>query len=185
MPTLFTKNYHGTFLSDSCHTALDAQVDYGRQKNVPWGVSESGYYAFDVNLNYQYQAFGVPNLGYKRESHDDLVITPYASLIGLSLQPQTILKNMMHLEALNMLGRFGYYEALDYTKTRMPDDQPYAIVKSYMAHHQGMILVAAANYLLDDVIVKHFHADAHIQSVELLLQEKIPQNPHIEYPHPE
>jgi cyclic beta-1,2-glucan synthetase len=185
MPMLFTKNYPGTFLSDSCHTALEAQVDYGRQKNVPWGVSESGYFAFDVNLNYQYRAFGVPNLGYKRESHDDLVITPYASLIGLSLQSQTILKNMAHLEALNMLGSFGFYEALDYTKTRMPDDQPYAIVKSYMAHHQGMILVAAANYLLDDVMVKHFHADAHIQSVELLLQEKIPQNPHIEYPHPE
>jgi cyclic beta-1,2-glucan synthetase len=185
MPTLFTKNYPGTFLSDSCYTALDAQVHYGREKKVPWGVSESGYYAFDVNLNYQYQAFGVPNLGYKRESHDDLVITPYASLIGLSLRPQTILKNMAHLEELNMLGRFGFYESLDYTKTRIPEGQPYAIVKSYMAHHQGMILVAAANYLLDDVTVKHFHADAHIQSVELLLQEKIPPNPHIEYPHPE
>jgi cyclic beta-1,2-glucan synthetase len=185
MPTLFTKNYPGTFLSDSCYTALDAQVHYGREKKVPWGVSESGYYAFDMNLNYQYQAFGVPNLGYKRESHDDLVITPYASLIGLSLRPQTILKNMAHLEELNMLGRFGFYESLDYTKARIPEGQPYAIVKSYMAHHQGMILVAAANYLLDDVTVKHFHADAHIQSVELLLQEKIPPNPHIEYPHPE
>ena len=85
---------------------------------MPWGISESGYFAFDVNQNYQYQAFGVPDLGYKRDLPDDLVITPYASLIGLSLQPQAVLENMAHLEQLNMLGRFGFYEALDYTKTR-------------------------------------------------------------------
>ncbi len=191
MPTLFIKNYAGTFLSDSCYVALEAQVSYGQEKEVPWGISESGYLAFDVNLNYQYQAFGVPVLGYKRDLPDDLVITPYASLMGLSLQPQAVLENMAHLEQLNMLGRFGFYESLDYTKTRfpekqrddMPEGQTYAIVQSYMAHHQGMILMAACNYLLDDVMVKRFHADEHIQSVELLLQEKIPQNPPIEYPH--
>jgi len=193
MPTLFTKNYVGTFLSDSCYAALDSQIRYGQEQQVPWGISESGYYAFDTNLNYQYQAFGVPELGYKRELRNDLVIAPYASLMGLSLQPQAVLENMAHLEQLNMLGRFGFYEALDYTKTRlpekhrddMPDQQAYAIVRSYMAHHQGMILMAICNYLLDDVIVQRFHANEHIQSVELLLQEKIPQNPPIEYPHPE
>ena len=185
MPTLFTKNYIGTFLSDSCYAALDAQVEYGEEKEVPWGISESGYFAFDANQNYQYQAFGVPDLGYKRDLPDDLVITPYATLLGLSLQPQTVLKNMKHLEELKMLGRFGFYEALDYTKTRQSDGQAYAIVRSYMAHHQGMILVAACNYLSNDVMVQRFHADEHIQSVELLLQEKIPQNPPIEYPHPD
>ena len=183
MPTLFTKNYNGTFLSDSCYVALEAQVSYGQEKEAPWGISESGYYAFDLDLNYQYRAFGVPYLGYKRDLPDDLVITPYASLIGLSLQPQAVLKNMAHLEQVNMLGRFGFYEALDYTKTRLPADQPYARVKSYMAHHQGMILISACNYLLDDVMVKRFHADEHIQSIELLLQEKIPLNSPIEYPH--
>lgn len=183
MPTLFTKNYAGTFLSDSCYVSLEAQVNYGQEKDVPWGISESGYYAFDVNLNYQYQAFGVPELGYKRDLPDDLVIAPYASLIGLSLQPQAVLENMAHLEQLNMLGRFGFYEALDYTKTRLSSGQTHNIVKSYMAHHQGMILMAACNYLSDDVMVRRFHADEHIQSVELLLQEKIPQNPPIEYPH--
>ena len=183
MPLLFIKNYAGTFLSDSCYVALEAQVSYGQEKKVPWGISESGYFAFDVNLNYQYQAFGVPVLGYKRDLPDDLVITPYASLLGLSLQPQAVLENMAHLEQLNMLGRFGFYESLDYTKTRLSEGQTHAIVQSYMAHHQGMILMAACNYLLDDVMVKRFHADEHIQSVELLLQEKIPQNPPIEYPH--
>lgn len=185
MPTLFVKNYAGTFLSDSCYTAVDAQMDHGRRNNIPWGVSESGYFTFDLNLNYQYQAFGVAEIGYKRESHDHLVVTPYASLLGLSLQPQSVLKNVTHLENMNMLGRFGFYEALDYTRAHLTEGQDYAIVKSYMAHHQGMILVAAANYLLNDIMVHHFHSDVHIQSVELLLQEKIPQNSPIEYPHPD
>lgn len=185
MPTLFAKNYAGTFLSDSCYAALDAQVSYGQEKEVPWGISESGYFAFDLNLNYQYRAFGVPDLGYKRDLPDDLVITPYASLLGLSLQPQIVLENMARLKQLNMLGRFGFYEALDYTKTRLSIGQIHATVQSYMAHHQGMILMAACNYLLDDVMVQRFHAEERIQSVELLLQEKIPQNPPIEYPHPD
>ena len=183
MPTLFAKNYDETFLSDSCYAALEAQINYGRKKEVPWGISESGYYAFDLNLNYQYRAFGIPALGFKRDLPDDLVITTYASLLGLSLQPQAVLENMAHLEKLNMLGRFGFYEALDYTRTRLYAGQKHAIVQSYMAHHQGMLLMATCNYLLSDVMVKRFHADERIQSVELLLQEKIPQNPPIEYPH--
>ncbi|MGC1378047.1 MAG: glucoamylase family protein [Anaerolineales bacterium] len=185
MPLLFTKNYEETFLYDSCYAALDAQIGYTKQKNIPWGVSESGYYTFDVNMNYQYRAFGVPSLGYKRDLPDDLVIAPYASLLGLSLQPQAVLDNIAHLEKLNMLGRFGLYEAIDYTKARLPKGQEYAIVQAYMAHHQGMVLLAACNFLSNNVIVERFHADERIQSIELLLQEKIPQNPHIEYPHPE
>jgi cyclic beta-1,2-glucan synthetase len=183
MPALFTKNYSGTFLSDSCYVALEAQVNYGAEKKVPWGISESGYHAFDINLNYQYQAFGVPVLGYKRDLPDDLVIAPYASMLGLSLQPQAVLENMTRFEQLKMLGHFGFYEAVDFTKTRLPSGQTLGIVQSYMAHHQGMILVAACNYLLGDVMVQRFHADEHIQSIELLLQEKIPQNPPIEYPN--
>jgi cyclic beta-1,2-glucan synthetase len=185
MPALFTKNYAGTLLSDSCYAALETQVRYGQEHKVPWGISESGYFAFDVNLNYQYRAFGVPDLGYKRDLPNGLVIAPYASLLGLRLQPQAVLENMAHLEQLNMLGRYGFYEALDYTKTRLPAGQAHALVKSYMAHHQGMILLAACNYLADDVMVRRFHADERIQSVELLLQEKIPKNTSIEYPHPD
>ena len=185
MPALFIKNYSGTFLSDSSYAALDAQLCYGREHKVPWGISESGYFAFDVNLNYQYRAFGVPDLGYKRDLPNDLVIAPYASLLGLSLQPQAVLENVAHLEQLKMLGRFGFYEALDYTNTRLPVGQAHAVVQSYMAHHQGMILLAICNYLTNDGMVRRFHTDERIQSVELLLQEKIPQNPPIEYPHPD
>ena len=183
MPTLFIKNYARTFLSESCNTAINAQIGYGRENKVPWGISESGYFAFDLGQHYQYRAFGVPDLGYKRDLPDDLVIAPYASLIGLSLQPLEVVKNIEHLERLKLLGRFGLYEAVDFTKTRLPDGKAYAIVQSYMAHHQGMILLAACNYLSDNLMVERFHTDEYIQSVELLLQEKIPQNPPLEYPH--
>ncbi len=185
MPNLFVKNYHGTFLSDSCYAAVAAQISYAQQKHIPWGISESGYLALDANMNYQYRAFGVPDLGINRDIPEDLVVAPYASLLGLSLQPQAVLSNITRLENLHMLGRFGFYEAIDYTKTRLPPEKQHAIVQSYMAHHQGIILLAACNYLLNDVMVRRFHGDERIQSIELLLQEKIPQDPHIEYPHPE
>jgi len=185
MPGLLSRNYAGTFLSDSCQVAIDAQVGYAQQKHVPWGMSESGYFAFDASMNYQYHAFGVPDIGFKRDLSEEVVIAPYASMLALSLRPQAVLANIARLENLNMLGQFGFYEALDYTRTRLPPDQQHAIVQSYMAHHQGMILLAACNYLSDHRMVRRFHADERIQSVELLLQEKIPQSPHFEYPHPE
>ena len=185
MPDLLIKNYEGTFLSESCYAVVSAQISYAQQNHIPWGISESGYLAFDPNMNYQYRAFGVPDLGINREIPKDLVVAPYASLLGLSLQPQAVMANVTRLENLHMLGRFGLYEAIDYTKTHLPPGEQHAIVQSYMAHHQGMILLAACNYLSKDVMVRRFHADERMQSIELLLQEKIPQNPHIEYPHPD
>ena len=185
MPLLLTRNYEETFLYDSSYAALDAQIHYSKQKNMPWGISESGYYTFDLNMNYQYHAFGVPSLGFKRDLSEDMVIAPYASLLGLSLQPQAVVENIEHFESLNILGRFGLYEALDYTKTRLAAGQPFAVVQAYMAHHQGMMLLATCNYLLKDIMVERFHGDERIQSIELLLQEKIPQDTHLEYPHPE
>ena len=185
MPDLLIKNYENTFLSDSCYAAIAEQRSYSQQKHIPWGISESGYLDFDANMNYQYRAFGVPNLGIKRDIPEDVVIAPYASLLGLSLQPQAVLANIKSLEDLRMLGRFGLYEAIDYTKTRLPPEKQHAIVQTYMAHHQGMILLAACNYLSNDVMIRRFHTDERVQSIELLLQEKIPQDPHLEYPHPE
>lgn len=185
MPDLLIKNYEGTFLSDSCYAAVAAQISYAQQNHIPWGISESGYLAFDPNMNYQYRAFGVPDLGINRDIPEDLVVAPYASLLGLSLQPQEVMTNITRLENLHMLGRFGLYEAIDYTKTHLPPGEQYAIVQSYMAHHQGMILLAACNYLSNNAMIRRFHADERVQSIELLLQEKIPQDPHIEYPHPD
>jgi cyclic beta-1,2-glucan synthetase len=174
MPVLLMRSYTGTLLDQSVQAAAAYQIDYGRQKKVPWGISESGYYAFDPALNYQYRAFGAPALGFKRGLAEDLVITPYASLLALPLQPQAVIDNLDHLTRSGMLGHYGFYEALDYTPTRLVVDQDHAIVASYMAHHQGMILLALVNYLEEEIMVRRFHADPRVQGVELLLQERIP-----------
>ncbi|MBC8172028.1 MAG: hypothetical protein H7X77_10160, partial [Anaerolineae bacterium] len=184
MPTLFLKNYEQTFLTQSCRAAVDHQIAYGQAKQIPWGISESSYYAFDSGMTYQYHAFGVPELGFKRGLADDLVITPYASLLALRLRPQAVRQNMDQLDAIKMRGLYGFYEAVDYTPSRVPLRQDYAIIRSYMAHHQGMILTSLTNYLLDDLMIQRFHTDPRVQSFALLLQEKIPTHIPIEDPHP-
>jgi len=184
MPTLFMRSYEQTFLTQSCYAAVKNQMAYGQSQKVPWGISESSYYAFDNTLTYQYHAFGVPELGFKRDSRDDLVIAPYASLLALWLYPQAVYDNMEHLDKINMRGLFGFYESVDYTPSRVPLRQDYAIIQSYMAHHQGMILTSLTNYLLEDVMIERFHADLRVQSFSMLLQEKIPTQAPIEEPLP-
>ena len=174
MPPLLMHSYEETLLYQTYRAVVQRQIDYARSKDVPWGISESGYYRFDEHRNYQYRGFGVPGLGRKRGLGDDLVITPYASLLALPVQPQAVLENLTHLAAEQMCGHYGLYEAVDYTTSRLPLGQKQAIVRSYMAHHQGMIMLALANYLEDNVIVRHFHSHPLAQSVELLLQEQIP-----------
>ncbi len=184
MPTLFMRSYEQTFLTQSCRSAVDDQIAYAQAKHVPWGISESSFYAFDSSLTYQYHAFGVPDLGFKRGLAEDLVITPYASLLALRQRPQAVRQNMDQLDALDMRGLYGFYEAVDYTPSRMPLHQDHAIIRSYMAHHQGMILTSLTNTLLHDVMIQRFHADPRVQSFSLLLQEKIPTQIPIADPHP-
>lgn len=180
MPPLLMRSYEGTLLNQTAQAVAKLQIAYGRQHKVPWGISESGYYHFDANQNYQYQAFGIPGLGFKRGLGENLVIAPYASLLALSIQPQAVMENIEHLEEVGMLGHYGFYEAVDYTQARLPMGRQQAIVRSYMAHHQGMILLALANYLLDEAMIHRFHADPRMQSVDLLLQEQIPQQAPLE-----
>jgi cyclic beta-1,2-glucan synthetase len=185
MPTLLMESYEHTFLTQSCRAAVDYQIAYGHEKNVPWGISESSYYAFDANMTYQYRAFGVPGLGFKRGLTEDLVITPYASLLALRTRPQAVRQNMDRLDAIGMRGRYGFYEAVDYSRSRLSLRQDHALVRSYMAHHQGMILLSLTNYLQHDLMIQRFHADPVVRSVEMLLQEKVPNQAPIEYPHHE
>jgi cyclic beta-1,2-glucan synthetase len=180
MPSLMIHDYEGTLLHHSCLTAVDCQIAYGKQKNVPWGISESGYYAFDANQNYQYRSFGVPGLGLRRNLEQDLVIAPYASVLALSLCPRQVMENLARLEKLRMLGIHGLYESIDFTSARLAMGEHHAIVREYMSHHQGMILLSLINYLQDDVMVRRFHADPLIQSIELRLQEKIPYDAPLE-----
>lgn len=174
MPPLFLRSYPGTLLSQSSKGMVQRQIAYGKSKGVPWGISESGFYRFDGNQNYQYRAFGVPGLGFKRGLEDDLVISPYASLMAIKFDPHAVLHNIKKLIKNKMFGLYGMFEAIDFTDDRLLLDEKFAIVAEYMAHHQGMILMAMANYFQNDVMVRRMHKDARIQSVELLMQEQVP-----------
>lgn len=180
MPILWTRQHSNTLLDESAHAAVEAQMAYARERDVPWGISESGYYRFDAAMNYQYRAFGVPGLGFKRGLEDDLVIAPYASLLALPLYPQDVMENVQRLQELGMWGDYGFYEAVDYTPARLGLGEDYAQVRSFMVHHQGMILLSLLNALDEDRMVQRFHADPRVQSVELLLQEKVPERAALE-----
>ena len=182
MPSLLMRSLDGTLLQESGRAAVRRQIAFATSKHVPWGISEAGFYAFDAAMNYQYRAFGVPGLGFKRELADDLVIAPYASLLALRYNPRAVTDNITRLIELQMLGPHGFYESIDYTPSHLPLGESHAVVRSYMAHHQGMILVALANHLHGDVMVNRLHADPRIQSVEMLLQEKVPYDVPLELP---
>ena len=184
MPLLFMKSEQGTLLDQSCQAAVQQQIVYGRQKHTPWGISEAGYYHFDAQQNYQYRAFGVPRLGFKRGLEDDLVIAPYASVMAVSYEPLKVVDNLRLLKELEGLGCYGYYDALDFTPTRLSAGEDHHTVKSYYAHHQGMILAALVNYLEENYLVRCFHANPLIESGDLLLHEFVPRQAPVEQPHP-
>ncbi len=175
MPQLVMPAYANTLLDHSNRAAVRRQIDYGRQRGVPWGMSESGYNAVDANRNYQYRAFGVPGLGLQRGLADELVIAPYASALALMIQPEAACENLQRLAADGVLGQFGMYEAVDYTPTRVPRGQTRAIVRSYMAHHQGMSLLALADLMLQHPLQRRFASDPLFQATLMLLHERVPR----------
>lgn len=174
MPPLIMKNYRGTLLNQSYFGVIRSQIDYGDKRKVPWGTSESGYYAFDFDFNYQYRAFGVPELGLKRGLSRDMVVSPYSTILALPFSPLEAAKNIRKLELLGLKGYYGLYEAIDFTPQRVLSSNGYEIVKSYMAHHQGMIIVAINNYINNEIMVKRFHSHPMIMAGEFLLQERPP-----------
>jgi cyclic beta-1,2-glucan synthetase len=175
MPLLVMPTYDNTLLDQTCKAAVARQIEYGRQRGVPWGISESGYNTVDVHLNYQYRAFGVPGLGLKRGLADDLVIAPYASALALMVAPEEACLNLQRMAATGFMGRFGFFEAIDYTPARQRRRQSSTVVHSYMAHHQGMSLLALAYLLLGRPMQRRFESDRLFQAVMLLLQERIPK----------
>ena len=175
MPQLVMPSYPDTLLEQTSRHAVQAQIAYGRKREVPWGISESGYNAVDARLNYQYRAFGVPGLGLKRGLAEDLVIAPYATMMALMVAPEAATQNLQRLHALGAWGRFGFYEAIDYTASRVPRGQSHALVRSFMAHHQGMGFLALDHLLHEQPMQKRFVADAEFQATLLLLQERVPR----------
>ncbi len=175
MPQLVMPTYARTLLDQTAKAAVARQIEYGHRLGLPWGMSESGYNTVDAHLNYQYRAFGVPGLGLKRGLAEDLVVAPYASMLALMVAPEAACLNLQRLASAGAEGQFGFYEAIDYTAARQRRGESHALVRSYMAHHQGMSLLALATLLLDRPMQKRFASDPLFQATLLLLQERIPR----------
>jgi hypothetical protein len=175
MPLLVMPTYENTLLDHTYKAAVQQQIEYGKARGIPWGVSEFGYNRTDVLLNYQYHAFGVPGLGLKRGLAEDLVISPYASAMALMVAPRASCENLRRLAADGLGGAFGFYEAVDYTPTRLPPGKTSSKIQSYMVHHQGMSLLAMDNLLLDGPMQRRFMACPMLKAADLLLQERVPR----------
>ena len=178
MPDLLMKSQAGTLLTRTNAAVVDAQIAYAKGSGAPWGISESAYARVDGDQTYQYRSFGVPGLGFKRGLEEDQVVSPYASILAVSIRPHAVVDNLEALEALGMLGTYGLYEALDLTPTRAlayeGRELPRVVVRAYMAHHQGMLLVAIGNALNGRSMVDRFHSDVLVETGEALLNERPP-----------
>ncbi|MDF2925697.1 MAG: glycosyltransferase [Paenibacillaceae bacterium] len=177
MPWLLLRTYRNTLWDSTYQAVVRRQIDYARKRGVPFGISESGYYAFDHQMNYQYRAFGVPGLGFKRGLEQDLVLAPYATVMALPFAGKEALQSLGEMEKLGARGPYGYYEAVDCTPRRMPEGRKAMVIKSFMAHHQGMSMLTLANLLLPQTMYDRFHRNKEVQAAELLLQERIPKRP--------
>ena len=172
MPNLVFKEYDNSVYAESSKAAVLQQLKYAKEMNIPWGISESQYYRFDLNSNYQYKAFGVPKIRLQPVRKNSLVTTPYATMLALDYSDEECLNNLYRLKELGVYGEYGFYEAVDFNVPNAADMTPYCIVKSYMAHHQGMILVSINNYLNHSIMRERFHSEVMVKATEVLLEEK-------------
>jgi cyclic beta-1,2-glucan synthetase len=183
MPLLIMPTYDNTLLDHTCKAVVRRQIQYGKRRGVPWGMSESGYNTLDLHMNYQYRAFGVPGLGLKRGLAEDLVVAPYASVLALMVAPEAACRNLERLDAEGRAGAYGFYEAIDYTPSRLPPGATSVTVRQFMAHHEGMSLLALAYVLLDRPMQRRFEADPMLRAADLLLQERVPKACAPVFPH--
>ena len=175
MPLLIMPSYEGTLLDQACRQCIHNQIRYGRDRKVPWGISESAYNLTDSRYNYQYRAFGVPGLGFKRGLDHDLVIAPYATVMSLMLEPKAACINLQEMALSGLTGRYGFYEAIDYTPSRVPAGEDRALIRSFMIHHQGMSFLSLLHYLLNEPMQARMSNDPTFKATELLLHERVPK----------
>jgi len=177
MPQIFLRSYRYSLLDKAIHNAVDTQIEYGRKNGIPWGISESAFGDLDFNKTYQYKAFGVPKLGLKRVLEDQLVVSPYSTLMAVGIMPKETVQNLRDLDQLGMLDKYGYFEAIDFRRKPERDGQRGVKIQAYMAHHQGMGFLALTNFLHNNLFQRRFHADPRARAFEPLLQERIPTLP--------
>ncbi|HET6617836.1 MAG TPA: glucoamylase family protein, partial [Gemmatimonadota bacterium] len=185
MPCLVMEAAPDTLLDRTQRLVVERQIRYGAERGVPWGISESAYNARDFELTYQYSHFGIPGLGLTRGLSEDLVVAPYATALAAMFAPRSAVRNFQRLAAEGARGSMGYYEAIDYTPERVPQGQRSAVVRAYMAHHQGMTILALTNVLLDGIMRRRFHRVPIIGANDLLLQERVPRDVAVQRPRAE
>jgi len=176
MPLLVMPSYKNTLLDETYEVAVEHQIAHGKAQDIPWGVSESGYNRTDVHLSYQYRAFGVRGLGLKRGLGEDEVIAPYATVMALMVKPKQAFENLVRLAEDGRAGEYGFYEAVDYTPSRLPPRKSSVTIQSFMVHHQGMILLALDYALRGQPMQARFSACPILKATDLLLQERVPKS---------
>ena len=184
MPSLVMRAPDGSILAETNKLVVRRQESYGAEKSVPWGISESAFNARDIERTYQYSSFGVPDLGYKRGLAENTVVAPYATALAAMVDPGGAARNLVRLADAGGRGKYGWYEALDYTRSRLPEGANVGIVRCYMAHHQAMSVLAIANAVNDAAMRARFHAEPVVQAAELLLQERMPRDVAVARPAP-
>lgn len=172
MPNLLLKEYEGSVFADTTRAVVLQQISYAKSADIPWGISESQYHRFDINSNYQYKAFGVPKLSLKPSYGDSLVVAPYAVMLALEKAGDEALRNLKRIKELKAYGEYGFYEAIDFNSPDPINMTDYCIVKSFMAHHLGMSLVAINNYFNNGIMRRRFHSEPMVKATETLLEEK-------------
>ncbi|MGL4370719.1 MAG: glucoamylase family protein, partial [Spirochaetota bacterium] len=183
MPQLVLPLYENTLLDMSCRGVIAQQIEYGKQQSEFWGISESAENITDADLNYQYRSFGVPLLGFKRGLADDFVISPYSSVLAVPYAPREACSNLMKMSAHGFEGRYGFYEAIDYTPSRSQRDGSGTLIRSFMSHHQGMSFISLVNFFTGNRMNRRFESDPLFHTTALLLQEKIPRTAAFKLPH--
>ena len=175
MPNINIPRYKGSLLDESCKFAIKSQIEYSKKLGIPWGISEAAFNAKDLYSNYQYKAFGIPWLGLKRGLADEMVVSSYGSILALQDCPKEVIKNLKVLEDQGMVSKYGFYESIDYNISRIQNGKVGIPVKTYMAHHQGLILLSINNLFNNNILQKRFAENPEIEAVSVLLQERMPE----------
>ena len=175
MPNINIPKYEGSLLDESCKFMVMSQMEYAKKLQIPWGISEAAFNLKDLHSNYQYKAFGIPWLGLKRGLADEMVVAPYGSVLAITDYPKEVYQNLKNLERYGMYGKYGFYESIDFTPERLEKGVQSSVVKTYMAHHQGLILLSINNLFNDNILQKRFIKNPEISAINVLLQERMPE----------
>ena len=174
MPNINIPKYKGSLLDESCKFMIMSQMEYAKKLQIPWGISEAAFNLKDLHSNYQYKAFGIPWLGLKRGLADEMVVAPYGSILAITDYPKEVYQNLKRLEEYGMYNKYGFYESIDFTPERLKKGSKSATVKTYMAHHQGLILLSINNLFNNNILQKRFMQNPEINAISILLQETMP-----------